>query len=121
MKGLAWNRFCSRPSGDGSARPIKKRRVWTKGHHNSLVPLQRIKIALPLFEEKACHIKKRVSHTKNALSQRPLEDGLREAKVAPKWKSLAKPIPGEPACALCGALLIARAFRLVHVSGKAGE
>jgi hypothetical protein len=31
------------------------------------------------------------------------------------------PIPGEPACALCGASLIARAFRLVHVSGRAGE
>jgi hypothetical protein len=64
MKAPAWNRFCSRPSGDGSARPIKKRRVWTKGHHNSLVPLQRIKIALPLFEEKACHIKERVPHKK---------------------------------------------------------
>ena len=68
MRGPARNRFCSRPSGDGSAWPIKKRRVWTKGHHNSLVPLQRIKIALPsstsrrVILKKGCRIQKMPFH-----------------------------------------------------------
>ena len=64
MGALTRNSFCSRPSANRSARPIKKGRVRTEGHHNSLAPLQWIEIALSLFEKKTCHIKKWVPHNK---------------------------------------------------------
>lgn len=64
MGALTRNSFCSRPSANRSARPIKKGRVRTERHHNSLAPLQWIEIALSLFEKKTGHIKKRVPHNK---------------------------------------------------------
>ena len=64
MGALARNSFCSWPSANRSARPIKKGRVRTEGHHNSFATLQWIEIALSLFEKKTGHIKKRVPHNK---------------------------------------------------------
>ncbi len=81
MGALARNSFCSRPSANRSARPIKKGRVRTEGHHNSLVPLQRIEIPLSLFEKKTGHIKIRVPHNNKQpyANIRPITDstGLR--------------------------------------------
>ena len=124
MGALARNSFCSRPSANRFARPIKKGRVRTEGHHNSLAPLERIEIALSLFEKKTGHIKKWVPHNKKQpyANIRRITDSAR-LRVPPSEElgNAGSPMPRLRACYGRFPIRFMRTSLLASLIGQGGE